>query len=69
MFEVLTVIEAVVAPFDHKKLAPPVAVNCTEPPLQKVVGPFALMIAFAPGLNVTCWLAFEMPQLLVAVTT
>jgi hypothetical protein len=41
---VLTVIDEVVAPFDHKYAVPLLAVSITLPPLQNVVAPFGVMV-------------------------
>lgn len=45
---VLTVIDGVVAPFDHTLLAGSDEVRITLPPVQKVVGPLAEMVGNAP---------------------
>ncbi|MNY39593.1 hypothetical protein D3C86_1742840 [compost metagenome] len=42
-----TLIEAVVAPLDHKYVVPVLAVNVTDPPAQKVNGPPAVMVGAA----------------------
>jgi len=47
-----TTIEAVVAPVDQMKVPLPAAVNRTESPRQKVVGPLGVMVAGA-GLGLT----------------
>ena len=48
-------IDCVVAPFDHEYVKPAGAVSVTEPPLQNVVGPFAVITGFAGvALTVTC---------------
>ena len=44
MPEVETVIDCVVSPVDHVLPAAELDVNVTEPPEQKVVGPFAEMV-------------------------
>jgi hypothetical protein len=50
----LTVILAVVAPVDHKYEAPALEVNVTLPPVQKVVGPPAVIVGVAgTALTVT----------------
>jgi hypothetical protein len=41
---VVTLIEAVVAPVDHKYEVPVEAVNVTDPPAQNVVGPPAVIV-------------------------
>ena len=51
---VLTVIDVVVAPLDHRyDTPPPEAVSVTLPPAQNVVGPFALMVGVAGVAVVT----------------
>lgn len=50
---VVAVIEAVVAPVLHKYDVPALAVKVTLPPEQKVVGPFAVMLAFGAAFTVT----------------
>ena len=49
----LTVIDCVVAPFDHKYDEPAEAVSVTEPPAQNVVGPEAVIVAIGFSLTVT----------------
>ena len=43
----LTVIDCVVAPFDHRKDDPDDAVRVTLPPLQNVVAPLAAIVGVA----------------------
>ena len=43
--DVVTLIDCVVAPFDHRYAVPAVAVRVTLPPAQNVVGPEAVMLA------------------------
>jgi hypothetical protein len=43
----------VVAPFDQRKLVPPLAVRITDPPWQKVVEPPAAIVAVGRGFTVT----------------
>ena len=50
---VLTVIDCVVAPVLHNQDAPADAVSVTEPPLQNVTGPPAVIVAVGNGLTVT----------------
>ena len=50
---VLTVIAAVVAPFDQRYVLPALAVSVTLPPAQNVVGPPAVIVAVGFGLTVT----------------
>ena len=40
-----TLIDCVVAPFDHRYVAPEFAVNVTDPPEQKEVAPLAVIVA------------------------
>ena len=49
----VTVIVALVEPVDHKYPVPPEAVRSTEPPAQKLVGPFGVIDAVGNGLTVT----------------
>ena len=49
----VTLIDCVVAPVDHNQDAPALAVNVTFPPLQKVVGPPAEMVAVGLAFTVT----------------
>jgi hypothetical protein len=65
--DVLTVIAAVVAPVDQRKLTPPLAVSVTLPPAQNVVGPLGVIVAVGNGLTVTVWLAGAEVQLLPSV--
>ena len=60
---------AVVAEVDHKYPVPPEAVNNTEPPWQKVVGPSGVITAVGRELTVIA-LLFEsvQPPELVTVT-
>lgn len=51
--EVVTVIDCVVAPFDHVFPVGAEEVNVTEPPEQKVKGPLAEMVGTIPGVTVT----------------
>lgn len=52
--ELLTVMDCVVAPLDHKLLVAEEDVNTTEPPAQNVVGPLAVIVGTAGiGLAVT----------------
>jgi hypothetical protein len=69
----VTLIEAVVAPLDHKYVLPAttgLALNVTEPPWQKVNGPLAKIFAVGSGLTVTIVAAevFEQPAAVVTVT-
>jgi len=43
--EVVTRIDCVVAPLDHKYESPDDEVNVTEPPGQKVIAPLAVIVA------------------------
>src|SRR5213593_1375340 len=45
----LTVIDCVVAPFDHEYDEPALAVRMTLPPAQKVVGPPGVIVAGGAG--------------------
>ena len=45
-------IEGVVAPFDQRYEDPALAVNVTEPPAQKVVGPDALIVGAGSAFTV-----------------
>ena len=45
-------IDCVCNPFDHKYVAPELAVNTTDPPEQNVVAPAAVKEAVTPGLTV-----------------
>jgi hypothetical protein len=51
--EAVTLIDCVVAPFDHEYELPLDAVSVTEPPAQNVVGPEAVIVAAGSGLTVT----------------
>ena len=51
--ELFTIINCVVAPFDHKYDAPAEEVNVTDPPWQKVVAPLAVIEAVAELTRVT----------------
>ncbi len=53
MPESLTVIDCVVAPFDQSHDEPADAVSVTEPPVQNVVGPDALVVAAGLSFTVT----------------
>ena len=60
---------AVVDVFDHRYPVPPEAVRSTDPPEQKVVGPFGVIRATGSGLTVTVLLAvLVQPLELVTVT-
>ncbi len=60
---------AVVLPFDHRYPVPPDPVRVTEPPAQKVVGPFGVIAAVGNGLTVTEVLSVSVqPLALVTVT-
>ena len=48
-----TLIDCVVSPLLHKQEDPEVEFNVTEPPLQNVVGPPALMVTVGNGFTVT----------------
>ena len=63
-------IDCVVAPLLHNQDAPADAVSVTEPPLQNVSGPPAVMVAAGNGLTVTPVAAdtAEHPAALVTVT-
>ena len=63
-------IACVVAPVLHNQDAPADAVSVTEPPLQNVVGPPAVIVADGSGLTVTTVAAdtAEHPAALVTVT-
>jgi hypothetical protein len=50
---VATVIDCVVAPFDHRYVAAGLAVRTTLPPLQNVVGPDGLIVGMGFGFTVT----------------
>ena len=58
----------VVAPLLHNQDEPAEAVNVTEPPAQKVVGPPAVMLADGNGFTVTTVAAEVAEQLLLFVT-
>jgi hypothetical protein len=62
-------IVCVVAPFDQRKLVPPLAVRITDPPWQKAVGPPAAIVAVGNGFTVTVpvWLAEQIPAVPVTV--
>jgi hypothetical protein len=62
---VVTLIEGVVAPFDHKYDAPLDAVNVTDPPVQKVVAPLAVIVGVgaAPTVTVVALDVAEQPVL------
>ena len=66
----LTVIDCVVAPVLHNQDAPADAVSVTEPPLQNVTGPPAVMVAAGNAFTVTTVAAdtAEHPAALVTVT-
>ena len=49
--ELLTVMDWVVAPLFQRYELPALAVNTTEPPLQKLVTPFGVMLAAGTGLT------------------
>ena len=49
----LTVIDCVVALFDHRYVLPALEVRVTLPPGQNVVGPPAVIVAVGAGLTVT----------------
>lgn len=68
--EAVTVIDCVVAPFDHRYEAEAGAVSVTLPPVQNVVGPDAVTTGVAgTGLTVTLWDAeAAQPSAFVAVT-
>ena len=60
---------AVVAEFDHKYPDPPEAVNNTEPPWQKEVGPPGVITAMGNGFTLTTVLSVSLQPLeLVTVT-
>ncbi len=63
-------IACVVAPLLHNQDAPAEAVSVTEPPVQNVRGPLAVMFATGNGLTVTTVAAevTEHPAALVTVT-
>ena len=67
---VLTVIACVVAPLLHNQDAPADAVSTTDPPVQNVVGPPAVIVAAGNGFTVTAVAAdvAEQPAALVTVT-
>ena len=58
---VVTLMDWVVAPLLHEYVPDGLAINVTEPPEQKVVGPFAVMEVAGRGLTVTV-VAVEMPE-------
>ena len=58
-----TVIDCVGAPLDHKYDEPAFAVNTTEPPAQKVVGPATLMDAEAPAFTIIAAVADDVHPL------
>ena len=65
----LTVIDCVVAPFDHSHDEPALAVRVTLPPWQNVVGPEAVIVgAGGGGLTVTDTGAEEAEHPLALVT-
>lgn len=51
--EFVTLIEELVALFDHRYVPPPDAVSVTLPPEQKLNGPEAVIVAVGVGLTVT----------------
>ena len=51
--EAVTLIDCVVAPFDHEYALPLDAVSVTEPPVQKVVAPEAVIVGAGSGFTVT----------------
>ncbi len=58
-----------VLPFDQRYPVPPDPARVTEPPWQKVVGPFEVIAAVGSGLTVTEVLSVLMhPLALVTVT-
>jgi hypothetical protein len=67
---VLTVIECVVAPLLHNQDAPADAVSVTEPPVQNVSGPSAMIVADGNRFTITTVAAevAEHPAALVTVT-
>jgi hypothetical protein len=65
---VLTSIDCVVAPVDHKYAAAGFAVSVTWPPWQKVVGPLGVIVAVAAGYTATAVAAEVALQPLAFVT-
>lgn len=49
----VTLIDGVVAPLDHKYVPVPPAVSVTLPPAQNVVGPLGVIVATGVGSTVT----------------
>ena len=49
--ELFTVMDCVVAPLFQRYELPALAVNTTEPPVQKLVTPFGVMVAAGTGLT------------------
>jgi hypothetical protein len=64
----VTLIEDVIAPFDQRYVEPALAVSVTDPPLQKVVGPEALIVASGLVLTVTDFAAEVVLQPFAFVT-
>ncbi|MEO6486922.1 MAG: hypothetical protein ABIO78_03150 [Thermoanaerobaculia bacterium] len=64
-----TMIDCVIAPFDHEYDEPGLAVSVTLPPAQKVVGPDAVMLAVGVVVTVTVVGAEVAEQLFESVTT
>ena len=64
----LTTIDDVVAPLDHRYEDPALEVSVTLPPAQNVVGPPALIVAVGSGLTVTDVAAEVAEQPLALVT-
>jgi hypothetical protein len=56
---VVTVILAVVAPFDHRYVEPALEVNVTLPPVQKVNGPPAVIVGAAGAVLTVTVVAAE----------
>jgi hypothetical protein len=60
--------DCVVAPFDQRYESPALAVSVTEPPLQNVVGPAAVIVASGAAVTVTVAGAEVVLQPLALVT-
>jgi len=69
--DVLTAIDGVVAPFDHRYVKPEGAVSVTLPPAQNVVGPLGVIVGvegFALTVTVVAALVALQPFAFVTVT-
>jgi len=66
---VITLMDCVVAPFDHEYDDAAGAVSVTEPPSQNVVGPLGVIVALGSGFAVTCTpLVASQPSALTTVS-